>query len=251
MPATAKRRSAAQAGETDHAFLLALGLSLAGHAVLLGTQMMTAGRIWFSSSTNPTKLVYEHETPREQGAWSRSAGRIQVAPLPGPAHVPAPEALSGGLSQGTVAWGIVDAAAHSAVADGPGQGWASVELPTGGAWSAAIDLTNLTAAAHGDPVLYSYFSAMRERIQHTANARSWLPKDESGAGTVSVGFVVDRAGAIQTATVLVDRSVSSAALQETALRLVKASGPFLPFPPSFEQSALAIVVPIEFSFGGP
>ncbi len=120
-----------------------------------------------------------------------------------------------------------------------------------GAWETAIDLTNLAAASQGNPVLYAYFGAIREQIQRIANTHAWLPEDGINPGTVYVGFIIGRTGAIESVGVVSERSVDSSILQRAALGIVKASGPFVALPPSFDEPSMAIVVPIEFASGSP
>lgn len=111
-----------------------------------------------------------------------------------------------------------------------------------------VDLTNLVDASRGDPVLLSYFSAIREQIQQTANRATWLTGAAS-EGLVYVSFVLTSSGSIQDLTVVADRSVSVETLRSTARRIVKTAAPFPPFPPSMVEPSKTIVVPLEFLFG--
>ena len=111
-----------------------------------------------------------------------------------------------------------------------------------------VDLTNLTEASGGDPVLLTYFSAIREQIQRAANRRTWFTGEEK-EGLVYVSFVLTAAGAAQRAAVLIDRSVASPTLQDTALRILEDAAPFPPFPPSMREPSKTIVVPLEFLLG--
>ena len=113
-------------------------------------------------------------------------------------------------------------------------------------WATAVDLTNLAEAAQGNPVLLSYFGTVREKIQRTDYTQTWFPKGEVAGGIVYIGFELNRAGAIQSATIVPGRSTASSTLCDIALRIVKASNPFLPFPPSLHDSSKTIVVPLEF-----
>lgn len=115
--------------------------------------------------------------------------------------------------------------------------------------SPVIDLTNLVAAAKGDPVLLSYFSVIREQIQKTANANTWMTGKAPGQGIVFLSFVLARDGQVRSAAVLGDRSVSSKPLQDIALTIVKSAGPFPPFPPSLSETFKTVVVPLEFLLG--
>lgn len=114
--------------------------------------------------------------------------------------------------------------------------------------SSVIDLTDLTTASGGDPVLLSYFSAIRQQIQQVANRRPWAIREER-EGLVYVAFVLSSTGAIEETNIVSGRSASSAQLRDVALRIVKAAAPFAPFPPSMTESSKRIVVPLEFLFG--
>lgn len=114
--------------------------------------------------------------------------------------------------------------------------------------SAVVDLTNLVDAARGDPVLLSYFSALREQIQQAANQRAWL-SGETDQGLVYVSFVLSARGDIQGLGVVAERSVASDVLRQIALRIVKVAAPFPPFPPSMTEPSKTIVVPLEFLLG--
>ena len=114
--------------------------------------------------------------------------------------------------------------------------------------SSVVDLTNLVDAARGNPVLLSYFSAIREQIQQTANRQAWLT-GTSTEGLVYVTFVLSATGAIREAQVVVDRSSGAAALREIALQIVTTAAPFPPFPPSVTEATKTVVVPLEFLLG--
>ena len=111
--------------------------------------------------------------------------------------------------------------------------------------SAVVDLTNLVEAAQGDPVLLSYFSAIREQIQRTANHQTWQT-GEHDQGLVYVSFVLAASGQVSSVSLAADRSTTSRSLQDIALRIIKSSSPFPPFPPSLKEPSRTIVVPLEF-----
>ena len=116
------------------------------------------------------------------------------------------------------------------------------------AHAAVVDLTDLVNAARGNPVLLTYFGALREQIQLTANRQTWL----GGApteGLIYVSFVLLSSGAVQRVEVLSERSVPSEPLREAALRIVKTSSPFPPFPPSMPEATKTVMVPLEFLLG--
>jgi len=114
--------------------------------------------------------------------------------------------------------------------------------------SSFVDLTNLTEASGGDPVLLTYFGTIRERIQQAANRRTWVTGEEK-EGLVYLSFVLTAGGSAQRAAVLTDRSVVSPSLQDTALRILEDAEPFPPFPPSMGDPSKTIVVPLEFLLG--
>ena len=236
---------------TDRLFLTALILSLAGHAVVLGAELMMPGWGGWIQAVKPLKLVYEPVTAQEQAQLNSERGRRQegLNALPGPSSAPSLGTPGDGYQPAPMVVDVSTLIASIHVGDVIGTGGASVSADRPGAWQAAIDLTNLAAAAQGDPVLYTYFSALREQIQETANAPGWLPDGVVDPGTVYIGFVVTQAGAIASAGVVSERSVNSPLLQRVALRIVKASSPFVAFPPSFKKSSMAIVVPLEFAEG--
>jgi protein TonB len=111
-----------------------------------------------------------------------------------------------------------------------------------------VDLTNLVDAARGDPVLLSYFSAVREQIQRTANRRAWVT-GQYQHGLVYVSFVLAASGGVSDVAVVADRSVRSAELQEIGVRIVRAAAPFPPFPPSMQEPSKTLLVPLEFLLG--
>jgi len=115
--------------------------------------------------------------------------------------------------------------------------------------SSTIDLTDLTAASGGDPVLLTYFSAIRQQIQQVANRRPWTATGTQQEGLVYVAFVLTSAGAIEGIGIVSNRSIPSEQLQDISLRIVKAAAPFAPFPPSITEPSKRIIVPLEFLFG--
>lgn len=242
---------AAPASPFDQLLLLTVGVSMVGHILAVGAFLITSKwGLWTHALTTPVKLVYEQESSPDQAPWTQEVARIQV----GLREPPAPSAVlpqhsgADGYHPGPLGPDMSHLAAHEA-GEGFGVEWVPSAASDSGEWGSAVDLTNLTQAFQGNPVLYGYFSAIRERIQGTANDQPWMPSSAASSGVVYVGFVLNRTGELESASVISDRSDESPLLQEVALRIVKASGPFLPFPPSFPESSKAIVVPIEFSSG--
>ncbi|MBI2104611.1 MAG: TonB family protein [Candidatus Omnitrophica bacterium] len=108
-----------------------------------------------------------------------------------------------------------------------------------------VDLTNLVDAARGDPVLLSYFGAIREQIQRKANEQAWLA-GETHQGLVYVSFLLTASGRLQEVGVVTERSAGARPLWEAALRIIRSSAPFPPFPPSMADPSKTIIVPLEF-----
>lgn len=113
---------------------------------------------------------------------------------------------------------------------------------------AVVDLTNLVDAARGDPILLTYFSAIREQIQQVANRRAWLTGETRG-GLVYISFTLASSGSIQDIAVVSKKSAPSQSLWEIAVRIVNSAAPFPPFPPSVTEATKTIVVPLEFLMG--
>jgi hypothetical protein len=237
--------------QPDRLLTITMGVSLAGHVVAIAVFLLTSGWKGWARTAGPVKIVYESEGPADQVPWTHEVTRIQVGlrQAPPPSAVLPEQSMGEGFELGPLGPDVSSLAADNEVGGGGLVMWgeAGSEGEAGSSWSSAIDLNDLTGMFQSNPVLYSYFSAIRERIQAAANQEAWQPMDPSAAGIVYVGFVLNRSGAIESADVLEDRSAGSEALRDVALRIVSASGPFLPFPPSFPESSKAIVVPIEFA----
>ena len=245
--------SLSDAARMDPLFLWALGISSVGHALILGATLLIPGwGRWLD--LHPLQLVYERHLAQE-GQWAAEELRrahTRRLELPNPSSLPQ-GALAAGAPGGrglgeAIAIGISNSLSQIRIGEGQ-----ALSLPyadaSSGAWSAAADLTNVVAAAQGNPVLLSYFSAIREQIQETANEHAWLPKGATTQGTICVGFIVNRLGQIQSASIIAERSSPSPLLRDVALRIIKSAAPFPPFPPSFQDSSKAILIPIEFVLG--
>ena len=253
---TPRRAPGGSAERVDRLFTITLAISLAGHVVVFGAQLMFPSWSGFSHLPRPLRLIYEKQVA--SGTSHQTVEELRQVEskrmdLPGPSSTPLDSSamrdrqLGGGL-KGVVGAALPNLTPQIRIGEGSTGGLPSGALPSG-TWSSAIDLTNLAQVAQGNPVLLSYFCAIREQIQQTANQRPWLSGGASSEGVVYVGFVIRRSGDIQSATVMPDRSVPSDVLREVALRIVKAANPFPPFPPSFTEPAKTIMVPIEFSLG--
>ena len=120
-----------------------------------------------------------------------------------------------------------------------------LESVPGSGSSPIIDLNDLTRSVSGNPVLFQYFSVIREQIERSASGRSWVI-EQGQQGIVCVAFVLTAEGALQNVHVVGDRSIPSDALWAVALRIVGAAAPFPPFPPSIKETSKTVVIPLEF-----
>ena len=232
-------------------FLTAIALSMVGHLVVVGIQLIRLKR--YRRTPTPqeaTAVVYEHaalthEVQQLHDQLAQASQRSEAASSAPALQVRLPDRMSIGGS-GTFSGG---GARGPSVSVGLGAG-RSMSLPdiASPSRAAVVDLTNVVEAAQGDPVLLSYFSAIRERIQQTANHQAWF-SGEASQGLVYVSFIMSSAGQVQSASVVADRSVSSRGLQAVAMDIIKAASPFPPFPPSFNVPQKTIVVPLEFLSG--
>ena len=256
-----KRASAQQASvwssptDSERWLTLALGVSLLGHAAVLGAQLFALW--WRGPAGHPVTLIYDREPVPRVAAWSPQevvSPKVQLKELARSMTVTvssAPGQMPDIKAGQQIIFGMPSPKSEAA-GHGPGAGRTHLmpEASAGtGAWAAAVDLTNLAAAAQGDPVLLSYFGTIREQIQRIADAKEWAADGSLRAGIVYVGFVMGRDGALQSASVVPERSSASAQLCQVALQIVRSSSPFLPFPPSFKESSKTIVIPIQFAFG--
>ncbi|PIQ84532.1 MAG: hypothetical protein COV75_01810 [Candidatus Omnitrophica bacterium CG11_big_fil_rev_8_21_14_0_20_63_9] len=216
----------------DRVFAISFGASLGLHLILLLGQILSLP--WWDTPRpmRPIEVVYEYEIVQQelkelQERHSKAARDLTTAPASAP-----------GLSERT----------QIRIPDRPSltveQTVADLALNR----SSVIDLTNLVDASRGDPVLLSYFGAIREQIQQAANHRPWLT-GETAQGLVYVSFILSSSGAVQGISIVADRSVSSDQLRDVAVKIVKTAAPFLPFPPSMTDPQKTIVVPLEFLLG--
>ena len=111
-----------------------------------------------------------------------------------------------------------------------------------------VDLANLLETAGSNPVMLSYFSVIRDQIQHTANRRPWAA-GAAAEGVIYVRFVLVSNGAIHGTGVVPDKSAGSSALRGVAMQIVQTAAPFPPFPPSLQDPSKDVVVPLEFLLG--
>ena len=216
---------------SDRGFTLAFSISLGLHLFLLIGQFISVN--WYKASRmrQAVEVIYDYEVAKQEVQQLQE----QLARAKREA-VATPTAASSGLRT------------QIRIPDRPSLATITSLGDTMLAHSPFVDLTNLTEASGGDPVLLTYFSAIREQIQRSANRRTWLT-GEAREGLVYISFVLTASGSAQKTAVLVDRSVASATLQNTALRILEDASPFPPFPPSMEGASKTIVVPLEFLLG--
>ncbi len=216
---------------SDRAFIVSFSISVALHLLLLFGQLLPLN--WLNAPTTraPLDIVYEYHKAQQglrhlQAQLSRAAREGN--------GVPAPMGINERL--------MIQIPTRPLLADEhTPAGIASIR-------PSVINLANLVDAARGDPVLLSYFSAVREQIQQAANRRAWLTA-ETQQGLIYVSFVLTSSGIVRGTEVLSDRSVPSQTLQEAALRIVNSAAPFPAFPPSMTEASKTVVVPLEFLLG--
>ena len=217
----------------DRVLTMAFGISLAVHCVLLVAQLVTFAWLGPPKHHAPLEVIYNYELAKQELRHLQQqlarAKRETVA-------MPSSSANLGERTQIRIPERSLVAVDEKLLDVMPSR-------------SSVVDLTNLADAARGDPVLLSYFSAIREQIQQTANHQAWLT-GSVGEGLVYVSFVLTSTGAVQEAAIVSDRSVPVDPLRDTALRIVKTAAPFPPFPPSMVERNKTIVVPLEFLLGG-
>jgi len=213
---------------SDRVFTIAFGVSLGAHLVLLAGHFLSLDWFQVSRSRPPLEVIYEYVIAEREvreleerliRAQREAAASFSPAPLGERTEIRIPDRPS--LTAGQTLEDL---------------------LPER---SSFVDLTNLVEASRGDPVLLSYFSAIREQIQQTANRRAWLA-GEATQGIVYVAFVLTAGGTVHSLEIVPQRSAESRELREIALRIVTTAAPFPPFPPSIGEPSKAIVVPLEF-----
>jgi len=215
----------------DRPLLIAFGISLGLHGALLVKPALPLRWVQAPAIRPPLRVVYEQPTVRS------------------PAH-PTRAALVRALRQAGVGPSTPGAGdgPRIRVPDRPTLGTMSLAPDWTPRAPSVVDLTDLLDAARGDAVLLSYFGAIRERIQRTANQRPWLTT-ETTPGVVYVSFQLDASGLVREARVVPERSAASSALQQVAVRIVTSAAPFPPFPPSLSVSTKTIIIPLEFVMG--
>jgi TonB family protein len=216
---------------SDRAFTISFAISLGVHLTLVIGQFLSLN--WFSAprTRSPLEVIYDYEIAQQE------LRRLQ-------------EQLSRAKRDTVSSPSLSDLGERSQIRipDRPSLTADRTLADLMPGRSSVVDLTNLVDASRGDPVLLSYFSAIREQIQQTANRRSWLT-GETAEGLVYVSFILTSTGAVQGVTIISDQSVPAQTLWDVARRIVKTAAPFPPFPPSMAEPSKTVVVPLEFLLG--
>ena len=241
--------------KSERSFTIALALSAVAHSAVLGVQLVRLHRLPPIDKKTPLAIIYEREPEQTVDRLKEQFAELAdtMKELPG---VDAPESqirmpsrpLGGLPGAGIGGGGGLSTGSGMPEGFGAGAAGAAPGNRSQAALSAVIDLTNLVEAAQGNPVLLSYFSAIREQIQRAANRNTWMA-GQGVEGLVYVSFVMSKAGEVQSVSLVSDRSAPSKHLQDIALQIVKAAGPFPAFPPSIPDPVKTIVVPLEFLLG--
>ncbi|MBI3320086.1 MAG: TonB family protein [Candidatus Omnitrophica bacterium] len=214
----------------ERPIVMAFGISLACHTVLLGMRVLHLRVVGREQQRRALEVIYEAQLAQQDirqlqhqqlAALGESQDSVPAVEAPAP-HVRIPE--------------------RSVVSLPPTASEASVSR------GAVVDLTNLVDAAQGNPMLLSYFGAIREQIQRTANQQAWAT-GKIAQGLVYVSFVLNRTGQVRSVEVLSDRSATSQGLHDIATRIIRAAAPFPQFPPSIPDATKTVVVPLEFLLG--
>lgn len=230
-------------------------VSLLGHVTFLAVQSLLPERWGSREIRRPLKLVQDSRAVREAPEQGAELGGMVHARLTNLPNAPSPGAVGSALAESFQARSLSSGPEGQLTTEGP-VAWdrSASDFSVAayhGLWTTAIDLTNISLAAQGNPVLLSYFGAIRAQIQHTANQRTWVAQSTQRGGVVYVGLVIGSTGAIQSASVISDRSSEAVDLQAAALEIVRSSSPFPPLPPSTAASSkvMVVTVPIEFVVG--
>ncbi len=230
----------------DRRLAIAFSVSLAFHALLLGIRSVHLRHQQREQDRKAMEVIYEYRAAEQEVLHLQR----QLATLEGQGSLP----------------GVANPAPQIRIPDRAVMNLPPALSEAGMNRSAVVDLTNLVEAAQGDPVLLSYFSAIREQIQRIANRQTWLTgpsedlgiprpgsrapaRDERAEGLVYVSFVLAATGQVSSVSIAADRSTTSRFLQDIALKIIKNSSPFPSFPPSLKEPSRTIVVPLEFLLG--
>jgi len=214
---------------SDRLFFLSFSVSVGLHLLLLVGQLLSWNWLAFQTRYLAVEVIYEgREDPADElqllkEQLTRAARQTSASPAP---------SLSGAHTEIRIPDRPPLAAGQALAELAPDRG-------------PIVDLTNLVDAARGDPVLLSYFSAIREQIQRTANDQAWLA-GETDQGLVYVSFLLTESGGLKDLAIVGERSARARPLWDAALRIIRSSAPFPPFPPSMADSSKTIIVPLEF-----
>jgi TonB family protein len=217
---------------SDRVFLLAFGLSLGIHVVLLLGQLASWRWRAAPSKSGWLEVVYQDVATQREALQSLLEQQARTARGRGgfPSSLGVGERPQVRIPERSFAPSL--------------QPGAMPASPT-----TAVDLANVIEAVRDHPVLFSYFGAIREQIQRNANRQAWLPDQpshEGAQGVVYVSFVLSADGTVRGASIVPERSVRSPTLQAAARQIVESAGPFPPFPPSLKEPSKTILIPLEF-----
>ncbi len=216
---------------SDRGLLTAFGLSILFHLAVLGWGLLPLAWLNRPLSRAAIRVVYEPASARqEERQLQAQLTKARRAAIAGPSPAAA------------------RSRPHIHVASRPLLIEAKTLAEIMPQRSSVFDLTNLVDASRGDPVLMSYFAAIRQQIQRSANSQAWLGEAD-GEGLIYVSFLLASSGSIRDVATVPNRSVPSQQLRELGMRIVRQAAPFPPFPPSFQEAAKTIVVPLEFRLG--
>ena len=215
---------------TDRIFTICFGVSLGLHLILLLGEVLSLDWFRIARPRAPIEVTYEPEAAQQEVRHlEQQLARAKRDAVAAPSLAPSERVQIRVPERSSL---TTDATVPEIL---PGR-------------SSVVDLTNLVDASRGDPVLLSYFSAIREQIQATANRRAWL-SGEAAEGLIYVSFVLNASGTVQGAAIMPERSAPSQVLRDISLSIVATAAPFPPLPPSIGEASKTIVVPLEFLVG--
>ena len=212
----------------DRVFVIAFSASLLLHLALVIGQVLSLEWFRVLRPTAPVEVFYDYATAQPEARMIQdqlARARRDAVSAPAPSQIGERMQIR--------------------VPDRPSLTMDATLLEQLPARGSVVDLADLVNASRGDPVLLSYFGAIRRQIQQTANDPRWGAVDVRG-GLVYISFLLRPDGSIGEIRIVGDRSIPSRSLREIALEIVKAAAPFPPFPPSMGAESKTILQPIEF-----
>ena len=248
-----QRRAELRAARERRVLTVALCVSVIGHSVALSG--LAVGKPVGRPAVPPHKFQLSYaaqEAPDHRSRWVPTSGpqpSTRSIIVPGPRVGGGPTVVGNVGSDGREALireSLEMAFSHEGGSAG-GQAGQGSGAPGSTSAAGVVDLTDVAVAAQGDPVRLAYFTAIREQVQRTADQQDWRGGLAQASGLVYIQFILGRTGEIRSVQILQDMSDAPALLCNTAKELVTASNPFPPFPPSFAEANLTILLPIEFA----